>query len=145
MQLKHDAWVIVADGAKYLVLRNHGDDQFIDLRVIGKKEIDNPPAHEQATDRPGRMPDDGHGKSALQETDWHVLEGQRFAKDLAADLMKWASSGRFQELVVIADPRTLGELRGAYADQLKEKLVAEIDKDFTNSPIEQIEMALNKL
>ncbi len=145
MQLKHDAWVIVADGAKYLVLRNHGDDQFIDLRLIGKKEIENPPAHEQATDRPGRMPDDGHGKSAFQDTDWHVLEEQRFAKDLAADLMKWAEKGRFQKLVVIADPRTLGELRAAYADQLKEKLVAEIDKDFTNSPIEQIETALGKI
>ncbi|WP_296428519.1 host attachment family protein [Yoonia sp.] len=142
MQLTHDAWVVVADGAKYLVLRNHGDEKFIDLRVVRKQEIDNPPTHEQATDRPGRMHDDGYGNSAFQETDWHVLEEQRFARDLAENLQKWAANGRFQKLVMMADPRTLGSLRAAYSGHVKDKLVAEIDKDFTNAPIEQIEKAL---
>ncbi|MCO4847861.1 MAG: host attachment protein [Yoonia sp.] len=145
MKLEHNAWVIVADGEKYLVLQNHGDEKFIDLRVIAKEVIDNPAARDLSSDRPGRMPDDGHGYSALQETDWHVVEKQRFSKELGAKLVGWAAHDRFQKLVVIADPKTLGDLRGAYCDTIQKKLVAEIDKDCTNMPIDQIEATLGQL
>ena len=142
MKLAHDTWVIIADGAKYLVLRNHGDDQFIDLRVVAKAEIDNPAARDLSSDKPGRMPDDGHGYSALQETDWHVVEKQRFAKNLGEKLEKWSAKDRFQKLVIVADPKTLGELRTTLGGGIRQKLVAEIDKNLTNMPIEKIEATL---
>ncbi|AXI53577.1 hypothetical protein SuNHUV7_06350 (plasmid) [Pseudoseohaeicola sp. NH-UV-7] len=144
MKLEHDAWIIVADGAKYLVLRNNGDTQFLDLRVIAKEDIDNPAARELASDRPGRMPDDGHGLSALQETDWHEVEKQRLCAELGTKLVSWAAQDRFRKLVVVADPKTLGGLRNAYGDKLQNKLVAEIDKDLTNMPVKQIEAVLDQ-
>lgn len=143
MKLAHDTWVIIADGAKYLVLRNHGDEQFIDLRVITKEEIENPATRELSSDRPGRMPDDGHGYSALQETDWHAIEKQHFSKDVGAKLEDWAAHDRFQRLIIIADPKTLGQLRRSFGDAVRQKLVAEIDKDYTNMPMEKIEAALD--
>ena len=144
VQLAHDTWVVVADGEKYVLLRNEGDAEHPNLCVVLKEEIENPPARALSSDRPGRMRDHGPAKSALQQTDWHRLSEHRFAEDLAALLVNWASQGRFRRLVVVADPRTLGTLRAAYGDRLQSVLAAEIGKDLTNVPIGEIEGLLNR-
>jgi len=144
VRLVHDTWVVVADGKKYRLLRNEGGAEHPNLCVVLKEEIENPPARELSSDRPGRMRDQGRAKSALQQTDWHRLSEQRFAKDLAALLVDWASQGRFRRLIVVADPRTLGALRAAYGGRLHSVLAAEIGKDLTNVPIGEIEALLKR-
>lgn len=144
MKLKHDTWVVVADGRKFLILRNNGDTEFTDLRVMNKTEVENPPTREQGTDRPGRMPDDGQsGRSAMSETDWHELEERRFAAELGHKLHDWAAKKRYTDLVVIADPRTLGNLRDEYTKEVKSRLIHEIDRDYTGHTVTDIEAALN--
>ncbi|WP_439155190.1 baeRF12 domain-containing protein [Yoonia sp.] len=153
MELTFDTWVVVADGTKYLVLRQQGDKEFMDLHVLQKAEMENPPAHELSSDRPGRMHDSvkvqgayaARGKSALQETDWHVVEERRFAKELAEHLLDWAAADRFQKLVVVADPQTLGALRAEYGDKLQGRILLEIAKDLTNLPVPRIEQVLSDL
>lgn len=143
MKLKTGTWVVVADGEKYLLLRNEMDSEFIDLRVIGREEIENPPAREQSSDRAGRMNDVGPGsKSALAETDWHRVEKQRFAKHLADQLEDWAGRGLFDGVVIIADAHSLGQLRDAYGAKTKALLLGEIAKDLTNMPVDKIEKAV---
>lgn len=143
MKLKHGAWVVVADGEKYLLLRNKLDSEFIDLRVISGEELVNPPAHEQSSDRSGRMNDAGPGgKSALAETDWHKVEKQRFAQHLAERLENSADKGAYEDIVIIADAQTLGQLRAACGDKTKARLVGEIAKDLTNMPVNKIEEAV---
>ncbi len=44
---------------------------------------------------------------------------------------------------IVADPRTLGILREAYGDDLKSVIIAEIAKDLTNHPLDQIEAVIN--
>ena len=84
-ELKEGDWVLVADAGKALFLVNKGDEVHPHLVVRRKTEHENPADSEQGTDKPGRMPDTGVGqRSALQETDWHELEKDRFADDLAA-------------------------------------------------------------
>ncbi len=144
MRLAHDTWIVVADGEKYLLLRNEGGAQHPNLCVVSKEEIENPPMRELSSDRPGRMKDRGRAKSALEQTDWHRLSEQRFAQDLATLLVQWASQGRFRRLVVVADPRTLGALRAAYGDNLRSVLTAEIAKDLTNVPVEEIEALVSR-
>src|SRR5690349_17574235 len=53
-KLPHDALVFVGDGRKALFLRNAGDAKFPDLRTEQVFKDDNPPSHEQGTDKPGR-------------------------------------------------------------------------------------------
>jgi protein required for attachment to host cells len=143
MKLANGTWVLVLDGEKYLLLRNRGDEELMDLRVIAHEEADNPPTREQAADRPGRLNDPGPGRSAVEETDWHALEKTRFALDMAERLRSWALDNRFDALVVVADPRTLGALRPAYHRTVAERIVAELDKDLTNLPVPELERALN--
>lgn len=151
MNLDNDTWVAVADGEKYLLLRNKGDRDFLHLEVVHHADSPNAPARELSTDRAGRRHDatrnvsgevKAWGKSAMEETDWHRVEEARFAEELAGKLGAWAASGRFRNLVVVADPRSLGTLRKAYDDALRSVIVAEIDKDLTNLPLDGIEASI---
>lgn len=151
MKLDHATWVVVADGEKYLLLRNKGDRDFLHLEVVDHEESPNAPAHELSSDRAGRQHDskrdtggnvEAWGTSAMEETDWHRVEEERFARHVADKLAELAAAGRFQALVVIADPRSLGVLRDAWDDRLKSVIVKEIDKDLTNLPLEGIERSI---
>lgn len=139
--LAQGAWVVVADGEKALVMVNRGDAHAIDLEVVQKEEQDNPPAQDRATDRPGRMNDGAGGphKSALEPTDWHQMERDRFATDLADLLYTAAHKSRFDTLVIIAGQSTLGVLRKALHQTVSEKVILELPKVLTNHPIEAIE------
>ncbi len=144
MKIPNQGWVVVADGGKYLVLRNEGDEELINLIVHRHKEQDIPPSRELADDRPGRYDDAGVGRSAVEETDWHEIAKERFAKELADRLRKWALDQKFDHLVVVADPSTLGELRPQLHDEVQKRIAGEIAKDLTNHPISEIEKALAK-
>lgn len=135
-------WVAVADGEKALILKNEDTDARPALRVLSATEIDNPPARAQGASRPGRMNDGRAGgarKSSFDETDFHRLAETQFARELSARLNRAALSDAFDRLIIIAPPATLGELRLHYHTALKARLTAEIDKDLTGSPVEEIE------
>lgn len=143
IRLKHEGWLVIADGEKALFLRNDGDEKFPNLHVFRELEHENPATHEQGTDQPGRF-NDGSGahRSAVQETDWHQLEKDRFAKELSDRLYKHAHKNAFSDLVIVAPPKVLGELRKDLHKEVLDRIVAEVDKDLTNHPVYEIETAV---
>lgn len=152
MKIEHGTWIAILDGEKFLLLHNVGDTEFLNLEVVEIEENKNAAARELATDRPGRRHDSTQqtrqgvttsGKSGMAQTDWHNVGEERFAEHIAETLGNWVAQGRLQKLVVVADPRTLGTLRQAYGDDLKAVIVAEIAKDFTNLPLDQIEKGIS--
>ena len=142
MQVPHNSFVMVADGEKMLFFRNEGDNEFLNLVVERKREQDNPPNREHKTAEAGRRHAPGPGRSAYEDTDFHQLEEDRFAADAAAMLQRWALRNDFEALVVVAPPKTLGELRKHYHKEVEKRLVAEVAKDLTNLPVEEIEKIL---
>jgi|SRR5690242_13867324 protein required for attachment to host cells len=143
MQVPHDAFVVVADGRKMLFFRNEGDAVYPNLVVERVREQDNPPAREQATDAPGvAFSSSGPGRSTYEETDFHQLEEDRFAAETAERLRKRALANDFEKLIVVAPPRTLGELRKHYHKEVTDRLIGELDKDLTGHPVKDIETAL---
>ncbi|RIA46576.1 protein required for attachment to host cells [Hephaestia caeni] len=143
MLLPHDAFVMVADGRKMLFFRNQGDAARPDLVVEHAREHVNPPDREQSSDAPGSaFSSNGSGRSSHQETDFHQLEEERFAAETAAMLRQRAFANDYEKLVVIAPPRTLGALRKHYHKEVADRLIAEIDKNLTGHPVDQIEKAL---
>ncbi|MEX3015369.1 host attachment family protein [Gymnodinialimonas hymeniacidonis] len=132
-------WVLVADGEKALFLRNDGDADDPNLSVFREEEQDNPPTRAQGTDKPGRFNDGPQvQRSAVDDTDWHWLEKERFASDLAEILYKQAHHGRFDRIILCAAPKILGELRRELHQVVTGKVVAEIDLVLTNHPIDEI-------
>ena len=137
--LSSGIWVLVADGEKALILENHGDEKFPDLRVRRKEEQDNPKTIDQAANRPGRMDDSQGNRSAFQDTDWHELAKDRFAADLADLLYDRAHKGMFDRIVLVAAPEVLGELRRTIHKEVADRVVAEIPKVLTTQPLDEIE------
>jgi protein required for attachment to host cells len=137
------AWVVIADGEKALFLVNEGDDQDMNLVLRRKEEHQNPMAQDWATDRPGRF-NDGPApqKSAVEDTDWHQLEKERFADDLADMLYKAAHAGRFEKLVVMASRVVLSELRKTLHAEVRDRIVLEVPKVLTNHPLDEVETIL---
>jgi len=139
IRLKNKGWVVVADGAKALFLENAGTPDKPALQVFNAFEQENPKTAAQGVDRPGRL-SDGMGsahRSAVQETDWH-----RLAHEIAAVLDKNAQAGRFEQLVIVAPPVVLGELRKSLTKAVSGRITAEITKDLTGHPVHDIEKML---
>jgi protein required for attachment to host cells len=143
INLPHDAFVFVGDGRKALFLRNEGDEKFPNLKTERVLVDQNPPTREQGSDQPGRaFASVGSRRSAVEDADWHVLEEQRFAHEVAAALQRIVRERKVKALVVIAPPKTLAELRKAFHSEVKNRIVAEIDKDLTKQPVYEIEKHL---
>jgi protein required for attachment to host cells len=152
-ELVQGTWVLIADGEKALFLENLTDDANPNLRVWREDRHQNPPDREQKSDRPGRHKDTGLSKQAapggmdwspgqrsgFSETDWHQLEKERFAQELADRLYKHAHKGDFDRLVVVAPPKVLGDLRAKLHKAVSDRVIAEIPKTLTNHPVDQIE------
>lgn len=143
IRMKHGTWVLVADGEKALFLRNGGDAQYPDLDVVRKIEEENPPTREQGSDRPGRY-NDGPTvhRSAVDDTDWHKLAKERFADEIAEQLYRLAHRGDFDEIILVAPPPVLGNMRKKLHKAVTERVIAEVPKTLTNLPVADIETML---
>ena len=168
MELPHNSVVLVADGRKMLFLRNEGDATYPNLVVERAEERVNPANRDQKTDAAGGASSTQSGAGApavaqggsnhaagggaqfapsrgsFEETDFHQLEEDRFAAEAADLLKRRALRQDYESLVVVAPPRTLGELRKHYHVEVTNRLAGELDKDLTGHPIPDIEQALLK-
>ncbi len=143
-QLLNGTWIVVTDGEKALFFRNRGDAAYPDFEVIGKAIEVNPASREQGTDRPGRYKDGPNAHhSGLAETDWHRLEKDRFAREMAERLYKSAHRGEYERLVLVAPPRVLGEMRKELHKEVESRLVGEVPKELTNHTVVEIEKILS--
>ncbi|MEA2903927.1 MAG: hypothetical protein QOI12_1314 [Alphaproteobacteria bacterium] len=143
IKVQHGDWVVVCDGKKALVLENAGDAKFLDLRTKEVHEHPDPKTHELGTDAPGRsFSSVGTSRSAMEQTDWHDQEEQRFLKKLAGRLDAEVIAGNVKSLILVAPPRALGVLRQAYSQHVRHALRAEIEKDFVKMPVHEIEKHL---
>ena len=143
MALPNQALVMVADGRKLLFLRNHGDQNQIDLRTEAHDFRHDLKDRELRTDAPGTQGQRwGDGRPAMDETDFHQLEEDRWAKDAAEELKRRALRNDFEALAIIAPPKTLGVLRKELHKEVERRIVQTINKEMTDRPIPDIEELL---
>ena len=144
MNIRHNALVLVADGQRFLLFRNEGDFREPALRLEASQE--QPPigsTGEQSSDHPGRnFSISRPGRSANGPMDFQQQEKDQFAIEAAEGLRKRALAGEFEELIVVAPPRTLAQLRRNYDKSVASRVVAEIDKDLTRHTVPQITQIL---
>jgi protein required for attachment to host cells len=131
MILANGTLVAVTDGEKLRLFRNNGHEPQIDL-----VELHEPGLHVANTGSGGR-----HRSSTANPDDSRLREDD-FAAAVAGYLNREALTDAFEHLVLIADPRTLGELRKHFQASLKAKVVGELGKDLVKHPIEAIESTL---
>lgn len=143
IKLPEGAWVVVCDGRKALILENAGDAEFPNLKTRQVDTNDAPPTSQIGTDTPGRVQQSvGDRRSSMEQTDFHDEAEKKFVVDLVHRLDAAIEAKSLSYLVIVAPPRALGAMRHAYTDRLRAALHAEIDKDLTKVPVDQIERHL---
>ena len=143
LKIRQGDWVVVCDGKKALVLENAGDEKFLNLKTKQVFEHPDKKTSELGTDAPGRsFSSAGHGRSAVEQTDWHTQEEERFLQTLAGYLDVELKAGHTKSVVIVAPPRALGVLRPAYSHDLRKALLGEVDKDLVAMPVHEIEKHL---
>ena len=140
MPLANLALVLVTDGRKTLLFRNHGDVNQIDLRTEAHDERADAKDSDMKTDAAGtNAQSGGYGRPSYEETDFHQLEEDRWAKHAAEEVNKRALANDFEALAIIAPPKTLGELRKQLHKEAARRVVCEIPKEMTGRTISDIE------
>jgi protein required for attachment to host cells len=144
--LINNLWILVCDGKKALLFQNVGDRVYPKLETRETFVHEVPPTRELGTSEPGRIfnsATDGR-RGAIEPTDFHAQEEQRFLAELAHRLDRYAAEHQIKALVVAAPPRALGVLREALPQHVRALIRAELDKDYVAQPVYEIEKHLAK-
>jgi protein required for attachment to host cells len=131
MILPNDTTIAVVDGEKLRLFRNKGMEPHIKLT----EEV-------VAGIRPSNQGSGARHRSTTANPDRWRLEEDDFAASAAAHLNRLVLDGAIASLFIIADPRTLGELRRHFHDATRECLIGELARDLTDSSVGKIEAAL---
>ncbi len=130
-------WILVADGKRARILHNDGRGRGLAAVPGAERSIELKPSRDMGSDRPGRTHESAtSGRHAIEpRVDWHRFEKTKFAQSMAKLLDEAGARGNFDRLVLVAPPRTLGDLRAALAETTRARVIAEIHKDLTHESI----------
>ena len=133
MIIPNNATIAVIDGEKMRLFRNKAVEPYIELVEQTSPDLD--------TDNQGSG--SRHRSSSANPDDSRQTE-DNFAASAAGLLNRQVLDGKIENLFIIADPRTLGELRKNRHQKLEEKLLGELSKDLTGHSVDDITAALHK-
>lgn len=129
MNIPEDTLIVVADGERAALFENTKNND-IKLKSLGDMSF------EGLEDKgPSILPPDMPQQEIGEATT---------AKHIADRLYCKVHKGEIENLVLVADPDTLGEIRPNLHDEVKDVLIAEIAKTLTNSTVEGIEENLKQ-
>ncbi len=133
-------WIAVAHRAGARILEHTGPGKALELI----EDIDHAEGRlkngDIDADRPGRAFDRlGGGRHALErEESPHDRDASSFARELAGKLRDGRNQQRFAQLVLVAEPRFLGILRGALDPVSEGMLAGTVNKDLAHVEVRDI-------
>lgn len=138
--MKQRFWILVAHRAGARLFEQSGRGQ--PLRLV--ESIDHPEGrlrkHDLDADTGGRafdrMGEHRHAVEPEHSATEHLAES--FAKSLAVRLRQGREAGAFDQAVVVADPRSLGLIRGALDSFTAAVVERTLDKDLGNLPDDEV-------
>lgn len=131
MQIPQNTVIAVADGEKLSLFQNEGNALNVKLTALPAEEID-----------ASKIASGARHSSSAANPDDSQQEEDGFGSGVTAMLNRHVLEGKITNLVIIAAPRTLGEMRKGYHKQLSAVLIGELDKDLTGHSLQDIEKAL---
>lgn len=140
-------WILVADGARAHIVAHQGPGKGLEAVLSLENANSRTATRDLGADRPGRVHEsaDSARHSMAPRVDWHSYEKHLFAKSMAKRLDQAALEKKFDRLILVAPPHTLGELRAALHKQTREKVSAELNKDLTNMSVQDLSAPLSEI
>lgn len=118
MMLPHGTVIAVVDGRHFELYRNGGDEAHPALSAQTAPKLDE-------RDRGAGM----HHHSSSSNPGGHLLDEDAHVAAAAVWLNGQAERGEIENLVIVAPPRALGEMRRHYGAGLRRVLLADLPKD----------------
>lgn len=142
-------WVVAVDGARaQLFIQSESGGDWLPAHLHGLPgPEDRVQSHTEKSDRPGRSFSSSGGgirHSIESHSDYRKLEKHKFTLAVADALNRAALAKEFDQLVLVAPPRSVGELRQSLSQQVQSSMRV-IEKDLTKSPFEQIREEVDEL
>jgi protein required for attachment to host cells len=144
MNPKAKYWVLVANSGQARILEmqrkpyefHQVSELFSETQHLTNKEI--------VSDASGRVYHaQGPGTHSMKpRSDPHEQAEEQFSRSLAQKMEKAAQLGRFDQLLVVADPKTMGRLRQRMNRSLAGKVTDEVALDLVGLPLPQLESRL---
>jgi protein required for attachment to host cells len=143
MIISRQAWIVVADGGRANIYKNVGEIGEIKLSLVRSTNQHTEHTHDLGRDQPGRLSgNSGHAKSALESTDLHQVAEDKFLKAVVEHLAQDVQDGQCKEIVLIAPPHALGEMRKHLPANVAKLVVSEMSKDYTHMAINELQKTL---
>jgi len=133
-------WILIADGARARIVQQDGPGKALAPALSHDYAASHAPTRDFGTDKPGRGQGGGTGSHHALDSkvDWHSYEKHLFATQLAGELLEAKSRNAFDDLVLVAPPQALGELRKAFDGRISGAISAELAKDLTHLTIREL-------
>ncbi|WP_372618156.1 host attachment protein [Falsiroseomonas sp.] len=133
-------WALVADAQHARVLEREVPGRSWREHTEMAVEINNRPSRERGSDRPGRTHESAStARHAIEpRTDPHRAAKHDFARHLADVLEEAATAGRYAQLLLVAPPAFLGDLRAELGDVARARLRGTLDKDLAKHPLGEV-------
>lgn len=137
-------WIIVADDGVAKIFRKQDGH----LEHIGEALPEITEQGEVRNKGLGRIAS-GAGSTIRQKFEPHMESSRQQALCFVYDFMDWLDRAEemdvFDRLVIVAAPRTLGDLRAVMSKPVQGRIAAEIDKDLTHLSETALREALDKI
>lgn len=138
MLIQHGTLVMTVDAGQMALYRNKGSIQKCDLELICDRQQKAPRTSKIGSDAPGRsFSSSGNRRSSVGQTDFHEQQENRFVADSVRRLEEEVQRNQ-SPAIVIAAPKALGVARQHYGRALRQKLIAEIDRDYAGRRPDEI-------
>lgn len=132
MKVPYRALVALANGEKFVLMRNVGQPFEPKLERVEDLDLEltNFSAGVRHQDPAGQR----NGSTDIDE----LAHGAAIAEWLNTQTLR----GGIEQLVIAADPKTLGQIRQHCHKELESRIVGQVAKDLINSPVPDVERAL---
>lgn len=132
---KAKLWYVIADGGRARFVERDEAGIFRTVSSFVSTEL-HASTHELGCDRPARVKESASPSRHAVEPrrDLHEAAKEDFVRTVAAELAALHGEGKFDELVLVAPPRVLGEFRDCLSKPTAKAVVKELDKDLTKVP-----------
>ena len=128
-------WYVIADGGGARFVARDEQGAFRTLSSFVSTEL-HKSTHELGRDRPARVKESATpARHAIEpRRDLHEAAKDAFIRTVATELAAQLKDGKFDELVLVAPPGVIAELKDALSKPIAKLVVEELQKDLTKVP-----------
>ncbi len=134
---------ILADSHHFVLLERDPHKKKDHLRIVTRIEFDPEQYESQKRDNPGKSISRARGgHTAYDYSDLPALADRRYLSDACKSVEPIFQEGHFEDVVLIAEPKFMHEIKRHLSPIIRGKIKHEVHKNYAKLPIAELEQQL---